>query len=75
VKPWGLKDILELSALAGVSVWEDFTVAEMFILAKARGEYVQREAWQHTSTLVATIANLFREKGKAAFQPSDFNPV
>ena len=33
-----------------------------------------REAWEHTSLLVATILNVNRAKGRAAIKPSAVNP-
>lgn len=44
-------------------------------MAKAKHEAIQREAWQHTSAIMATIANLFVGKGQKPSSPDDFNPV
>ncbi len=40
-------------------------------MAEARG----REAWNHTSAVMALLANIHRDPKKhRAFRPSDFNP-
>ena len=37
----------------------------------------RKEAWQHTSTIIATLANIHRDPKKKPkpFSPSDFQPV
>ena len=47
------------------------TLRELVWMAEARC----REAWNHTSAVLALLANIHRDpkKGKA-FKPSDFNP-
>jgi hypothetical protein len=35
----------------------------------------QREAWNHTSTLLAMLANVNRPKRMRAFKPDDFHPM
>jgi hypothetical protein len=43
------------------------------LLWMAEGHH--RDAWQHTSSLMALMANVNRDPKKArAFKPSDFNP-
>jgi hypothetical protein len=33
-----------------------------------------RDAWNHTSALMALLANLHRSKGSRAYKPADFHP-
>ncbi len=35
----------------------------------------QREMWNHTSTLLAMLANVNRPKRMRAFKPDDFHPM
>jgi hypothetical protein len=37
-------------------------------------EACSRDNWDHTSNLMAIIANVFRAKGSRVRQPKDFNP-
>jgi len=50
---------------------EPFTLRELLWMAEA----VQREHWQHTSCILALIANVNRDPRKGrAFRPADFDP-
>lgn len=41
----------------------------------AMGDAQSRQAWAHTSSLLALLANLHRDTKKTrAFKPADFNP-
>jgi len=41
----------------------------------AMGEARSRQLWNHTSSMLAMIANaLLRRKGRPAYQPKQFNP-
>lgn len=47
------------------------TLGELLAMAEARS----RERWQHTSTILAMLANLHRDPRRSrAFRPADFDP-
>ncbi len=48
------------------------TLRELLAMAHAR----QRDAWNHTATLLAMLANVNRDPKKGrAFKPADFHPI
>lgn len=48
-----------------------FTLRELIAMAEARSQ----QAWAHTSSILALIANLHRDpKRTRAYKPGDFNP-
>lgn len=46
----------------------EFTMAELVVMAEGK----RRETWEHTSTVLALIANVNSRDRR--FKPSDFNP-
>lgn len=49
---------------------DSFTMKELVIMADAK----RKEDWEHTSALMALIANINSAKGSKQYKPSDFNP-
>ncbi len=47
-----------------------FTLRELVAMADGRA----REAWNHTSALLAMLANVHRDRKKRPLQPADFHP-
>ena len=47
-----------------------YTYGQLVMMATAH----EKSAWNHTSSIVATLCNANRAKGKAAVKPEDIHP-
>ena len=64
--------IWEIAGIVGVNP-EALTLRELLWMVNAK----RREAWTHTSSVLATLANIHRDPKKKprAFTSNDFNPM
>src|SRR5690606_37726841 len=68
VDPWRL--VHQLAGLVGVDPGP-YTLRELVWLAEGR----QTEQWNHTSAVLAMLANVHRDPKRRSYQPADFLPM
>jgi hypothetical protein len=60
----------ELAGVIGIDPGR-FTLRQLVVMAEARS----RQAWNHTSAILAMLANIHRDAKKTrAYRPADFHP-
>jgi len=60
----------ELAGVIGIDP-RRFTLRQIVVMAEAKS----RQAWNHTSAILAMLANVHRDAKKTrAFRPADFHP-